>query len=74
MNAKIDFVVMGCDGIWETLSAQDICRIANQRLTENKSQSLSSICEELLDKLVAKDTTEGTGCDNMSLILIQFRE
>lgn len=74
IDKNMHFLLVGCDGIWETLSAQDICRIANQRLTENKSQSLSSICEELLDKLVAKDTTEGTGCDNMSLILIQFRE
>lgn len=74
IDKNMHFLLVGCDGIWETLTAQEICRIANQRLTENKSPNLSSICEELLDKLIAKETSEGTGCDNMSLILIQFKE
>jgi serine/threonine protein phosphatase PrpC len=29
--------------------------------------------EELLDELVAKDTTAGLGCDNMTAILIKIK-
>lgn len=71
---NLSFMLIGCDGIWETLTANEIGKVADTRLTANPSGSLSAICEELLDKLIAKDTSEGTGCDNMSLILVQFRE
>jgi serine/threonine protein phosphatase PrpC len=68
------FALVGCDGIWETLSALDICKIVETKLAAKKDATLSTICEELLDRLVAKETMDGTGCDNMSLILIQFRQ
>lgn len=73
-NSSHHFLLVGCDGIWETLTAQDICKLVSNKLNDNKTQQLSSICEELLDKLIAKDTTEGTGCDNMSLVLVQFKD
>lgn len=31
------------------------------------------ILERLLDELLAKDTVEGLGCDNMTSILIRFK-
>jgi serine/threonine protein phosphatase PrpC len=67
------FILMGCDGIWETLSADEICNLIDQRLSANPAVKLSSVVEELLDKLIAKETMEGVGCDNMSAILIQFK-
>lgn len=70
IDGNISFVLVGCDGIWETLSALDICKTATSSLNQNRT---SAICEELLDKLIAKDTSEGTGCDNMSLILVKFK-
>lgn len=73
LQKNISFMLIGCDGIWETLTAVEIGKIAENRLQKPES-SLSGICEELLDKLIAKDTSEGTGCDNMSLILVQFKE
>ena len=74
IDQNVNFILLGCDGIWETLSALDICKAATSMLLDNKHNRLSSICEELLDKLIAKDTTEGTGCDNMSLVMIKFRD
>ena len=32
-----------------------------------------AMMEELLDQLLAKDTREGIGCDNMSAILVTFK-
>ena len=73
IDKHLNFMLVGCDGIWETLTANEICKIAEMRLN-GKQMSLSGICEELLDKLVAPTTSEGTGCDNMSLILVQFKD
>lgn len=73
LQKNISFMLIGCDGIWETLTAVEIGKVAENRL-QKPDVSLSSVCEELLDKLIAKDTSEGTGCDNMSLILVQFKE
>jgi serine/threonine protein phosphatase PrpC len=67
------FILMGCDGIWETLSTNDICSLIEARLESNSTGRLVPIVEDLLDKLVAKETTEGVGCDNMSAILIQLK-
>ncbi len=67
------FLLMGCDGVWEMLSGNDICLLIDSRMTGDPQVKLSTVVEELLDRLVAKDTGEGVGCDNMSAILIQFR-
>ena len=67
------FVLMGCDGIWETLSGKEICTFIDTRLSSNSNVKLSSVVEDVLDKLIAKETMEGVGCDNMSAILIQYK-
>lgn len=64
---------MGCDGIWETLTAKEICVVIEQWLVSNPSVKLSSVVEDLLDKLIAKETIDGVGCDNMSAILIKLK-
>ena len=69
----IGFLLMGCDGVWETLTAEEICEGIQQRLSQNPKVQLSVIVEELLDKLLAPDTVAGTGCDNMSAILFRFK-
>lgn len=77
LSRKIDpsmkFMLIGCDGIWETLSAQDICKLVDTRLGNSKQAPITPVCEELLDKLLATNTAEGTGCDNMSLIILEFK-
>ena len=77
LSKKIDpsmkFMLIGCDGIWETLSAHDICKLVDTRLGNTKQVPIIPICHELLDKLLATNTTEGTGCDNMSLIILEFK-
>lgn len=73
IDKSFNFVLIGCDGIWETLSAKDICTLIEARLSSNPNVKLSSVVEDLLDKLIAKETMEGVGCDNMSAVLIQFK-
>jgi serine/threonine protein phosphatase PrpC len=67
------FMLIGCDGIWESLSSKKICEFIEGRIQKNSSFKLSTILEELLDKLIAKDPRAGAGCDNMTAILIRFK-
>lgn len=69
-----EFIIIGCDGIWETKSAEQICEITSDRLRSNPVGKISVIVGELLDQLIAKETTEGMGCDNMSCIIVQFKK
>lgn len=73
IEKNMSFLLVGCDGIWETLSADEICKTVETRINAKAEANLVAICDEMLDRLIAKDTTEGTGCDNMSLIIIQFK-
>lgn len=67
------FLIIGCDGIWETIPASDICKLVWERIGKTDNANLVEVCDFLLDRLIAKDTHDGTGCDNMSLIIVQFR-
>jgi serine/threonine protein phosphatase PrpC len=38
-----------------------------------KQNSITKVAEDLLDHLLARDTSEGLGCDNMTAILITLK-
>lgn len=68
-------MLMGCDGIWETLSNQELIDFVNERLkkeSELQPKALEPIIESLLDRLLAPDTSNGTGCDNMTSVIVVF--
>ena len=50
-----DFIVMGCDGIWEVKDNKQICEIVRNDL--KKDRKLKDIAEDLLNKLLAQDTS-----------------
>ncbi|KAL4564796.1 hypothetical protein LXL04_028867 [Taraxacum kok-saghyz] len=67
-----DFIVLACDGIWDCMSSQQLVDFVHQQL---KSESkLSAICERVFDKCLAPSTSTGEGCDNMTMILVQFKK
>lgn len=68
LTADDEFILMGCDGIWETMSTPDIIKFIRDQLEAKKP--LKSTIEDLLDKLIAPDTMNGVGCDNMTAIII----
>jgi len=73
IDNNINFMLIGCDGIWETLETKEICNYLESRLKKDNPPVLVPILEELLDRLIAKDTGQGFGCDNMSAILVKFK-
>lgn len=65
-----EFILMGCDGIWQKYveNSDGIIRIVKQKIA--KIPEKTKLIEELLDGLLAEDTMGGIGCDNMTAILI----
>ena len=62
---------MGCDGIWEQKENKEMVEWVAKRLKQKKT--LKEIVDELLDELVSKNGGTQYGMDNMSSILITFR-
>lgn len=67
------FVLMGCDGIWESGSNKEICELVNMKLNDKPNKSLSLILEEILNELLAADGNDKLGVDNMTAILIKLK-
>ncbi|KAH7841315.1 hypothetical protein Vadar_028281 [Vaccinium darrowii] len=67
-----DFLVLACDGIWDCLSSQQLVDFVREQL--NNESKLSAVCERVLDRCLAPSTAGGEGCDNMTMILVQFKK
>jgi len=77
-----EFLVLGCDGIWETNSNQDAVDHVRSRLLvregseETESPKLSAICAEVCDKGLCPsmdNSCDGKGCDNMTFMVVQLK-
>ncbi|XP_001943328.1 probable protein phosphatase 2C 6 [Acyrthosiphon pisum] len=67
-----NFIVLACDGIWNSLSSQEVVDFVLERINK-PDVSLSSICEELFELCLAPNTlSDGTGCDNMTCIIVKL--
>lgn len=68
----IDFIIMGCDGIWEKKSNEEMVEYVYNKLKQNTD--IKQIVSELLLDTIAPSVaeTQGIGCDNMTCILIKF--
>ncbi|KAE9452138.1 hypothetical protein C3L33_15952, partial [Rhododendron williamsianum] len=67
-----DFMVLACDGIWDCMSSQQLVDFVHEQL--NVESKLSAVCERVLDRCLAPSTAGGEGCDNMTMILVQFKK
>ena len=38
MEDKNDFIVIGCDGIWDCIQDQDVCDIINDKLNKGNDK------------------------------------
>lgn len=70
MESKDEFILLGCDGIWETQSSEDIITYVKNGL---KTKPTKEVLENMLDWLIAPDTINGAGCDNMSAIIVKIK-
>eukprot|EP00927_Polykrikos_kofoidii_P022180 TRINITY_DN20756_c0_g1_i1.p1 TRINITY_DN20756_c0_g1~~TRINITY_DN20756_c0_g1_i1.p1 ORF type:complete len:351 (+),score=65.13 TRINITY_DN20756_c0_g1_i1:142-1194(+) len=75
-EARDEFIVLCCDGVWDVMGNQDVVDFVRARLIGNSSVVLSKIAEELLDNCVSHDlsATGGLGGDNMTAVIVVFRQ
>ncbi|XP_020533518.1 probable protein phosphatase 2C 11 isoform X2 [Jatropha curcas] len=66
-----EFLVLACDGIWDCMSSQQLVDYVREQL--NKERRLSAICEQVFERCLAP-TASGKGCDNMTMIIVQFKK
>uniref|UniRef100_A0A2M4ABA6 protein-serine/threonine phosphatase n=2 Tax=Anopheles triannulatus TaxID=58253 RepID=A0A2M4ABA6_9DIPT len=68
-----EFMVLACDGIWNFMTSEEVVQFVKERI-KKPNVVLSEICEELFDNCLAPHTKgDGTGCDNMTAIIVQFK-
>jgi len=67
-----EFMILACDGIWNVMTSQECVDFVRDRL--EKDSCISDILGELFDQCIAPDSQgDGSGCDNMTCIVVQLR-
>jgi len=90
LKAEDEFIVIGCDGIWEKHGNQDLVDFIRTRLAVDPSAradskeflpQLSKICAEICDQglcpsmeLDKNPGFDGRGCDNMTAMVVQLKK
>ena len=74
ITPDVQFVVMGCDGVYETKTTQELGELVGTKLREAPGFHVSAIIEKVLDSLISPNYIQsaGSGCDNMTCIVVQF--
>jgi serine/threonine protein phosphatase PrpC len=68
-----EFLVIGCDGVYEFFSNQELIEFVGKKL--EKGIQVSKICSELLDMICAIDEESELGSyDNMTCIIIVLKD
>jgi len=75
VNPSTDpWMILACDGIWNFMSSQEVVDYIQERIEDCPDNKLSGICEELFEHCLAPDTLgDGTGCDNMTAVIVRFK-
>ena len=68
----IDFIIMGCDGVWDCVKRQLVCDFVDKQIKENPDKNLSDILKIIFDRCVSSVCGVILGTDNMSCIIVQF--
>jgi len=66
-------LALACDGVWEKYSETEVFDRLGAKKQTASPEEMASTASVLFDNLLAKDTMEGIGCDNMTCVLIRFK-
>jgi len=63
-----EFLVLACDGIWDSMSSQDAVNFIRQKAYEG--MELTEIAEFMCDTILAPEAATGRGVDNMTIVIV----
>ena len=66
-----EFLILGCDGIWDCLTNEEAVRFVRTRIDEMTPAEIGAV---MLDEIVSKDprVTQGIGGDNMTILIVDL--
>ena len=71
LTSEDEFLILGCDGIWDCLTNQDAVDFVRERID---TTAPTEILREMLDSIVSKNprASAGIGGDNMTALVIDL--
>lgn len=72
------FLVIACDGIWDCVTSQECVTRFHKAIRARKAtQSSAVVVENFFDEIICKDVhspdCDGSGTDNMTCVLVEFK-
>lgn len=71
LRAGDEFIVLGCDGIWDCLSNEECVKYVRDRINYKHPREIG---KEMLDTIVSTDprASQGIGGDNMTIVIVDL--
>lgn len=72
LEPRDEFVILGCDGIWDCLTNEQAVEYVRQRI---ETKTPAEIGTEMLDDIISVDprVTQGIGGDNMTIMVVDLQ-
>jgi len=71
ITPDMEFIVMGCDGIWDCVEIQDMCEYISKKRRENVP--VTQILHDMFCVFISKNPYAKIGADNMTCIIIELK-
>lgn len=67
-----EFIILGCDGIWDCLSNEECVKYVRDRISSKQPHEIGM---EMLDEIVSADprASQGIGGDNMTIMIVDLQ-
>ena len=72
MEPDDEFIILGCDGIWDCLTNENAVKYVRERID---TKTPTEIGTEMLDEIISEDPrmTQGLGGDNMTIMVVDLQ-